>query len=121
MAKEYIERDVLLDDLRESYQVLKEIYNGLTYDVDKAVCRAELGTFMECIFRVKDFPAADVVEVVRCRDCKYRSPKYDEPDGYYSCELKLLAIDLNGFCDDGERRTNGDKGKKSCRSGENTY
>lgn len=104
MSKEYIEREALLEDLRESCQELKEIYNGLTYDVDKTACRAELGTFMECIFRVEDFPAADVVEVVRCRDCKYRSLKYDEPDEYYSCELKLLAIDLNGFCSEGKRR-----------------
>ena len=83
MAKEYIERDVLLDDLRESYQELKEIYNGLTYDVDKTVCRAELDAFVECILRVKGFPAADVVEVkhgewiasheefCECSLCKY--------------------------------------------------
>ena len=59
------------------------------------------------IVTLEDFdrqPVADVVEVVRCKDCKYRSPKYDEPDGYYGCELKLLAIDLNGFCSEGERR-----------------
>lgn len=55
---------------------------------------------------VNDAPAADVVEVVRCKDCRFRSPKYDEPDGYYGCDLKLLAIDLDCFCSEGERIEN---------------
>ena len=55
---------------------------------------------------VNDAPAADVVEVVRCKDCRFCSPKYDEPDGYYGCDLKLLAIDLDCFCSEGERIEN---------------
>lgn len=80
MSKEYIERE----------QAIRKI--------KWASCEEE------AVMGVRRIPAADVVEVVRCRDCKYRSPKYDEPDEYYSCELKLLAIDLNGFCSEGKRR-----------------
>ena len=102
MAKEYIERDVLLDDLRESYQELKEIYNGLTYDVDKTACRAELNAFIECILRVKGFPAADVVEVVRCKDCDFCESGDLEPLG--RCALDGKCKLPKYFCPDGERR-----------------
>ena len=104
MSKEYIERNALLDDLRQSRHELMYVYNSLKDESEKMMCAAELNTFLEIILRIKDTPAADVVEVVRCKDCRFRSPKYDEPDGYYGCELKLLAIDLNGFCSEGERR-----------------
>ena len=41
----------------------------------------------------KDFvPAADVVPVVRCKDCKYRNP-----DGY-KCRRDNLWHDSDDFC-----------------------
>ena len=120
MAKEYIEREALKEDLEESYNRLKMIYDSLPpYGEDKLLCGRELCAFLEAILRVKAAPAADVVEVVRCKDCRFRSPKYDEPDGYYGCDLKLLAIDLDCFCSEGERRKNGDKQKKSGRGSKN--
>lgn len=93
MAKEYIEREALLKKL--SSIVVTDDFNGtmLAYGIDIAT---------DII--LKTSPAADVVEVVRCKDCRFRSPKYDEPDGYYGCDLKLLAIDLDCFCSEGERR-----------------
>lgn len=57
-----------------------------------------------------EFPAADVVEVVRCRDCKY----YRERAGLSMCaeravrldghEVGLLATYKNNFCSFGKRR-----------------
>lgn len=63
MAKEYIDREALKEDLKESYDRLREIYYGLTYDEDKQICAGQLTTFTEAILRVKEAPAADVAPV----------------------------------------------------------
>ena len=63
MAKEYIEREALKEDLKESYERLRAIYDSLTYNEDKQICAGQLTTFTEAILRVKEAPAADVVEV----------------------------------------------------------
>ena len=63
MAKEYIERGALKEDLKESYDRLRAIYDSLTYDKDKQICAGQLTTFTEAILRVKNAPAADVAEV----------------------------------------------------------
>ena len=55
-------------------------------------------------------PAADVVEVVRCRDCKYWYN--NAPTGYDTgaCGLVLGITNASFFCADGKRRaTDGDK------------
>ena len=51
-----------------------------------------------------EVPTADVVEVVRCRDCKWL---YDEMDDYCCRSHRGLArICENSFCSYGERRAN---------------
>ena len=45
-------------------------------------------------------PAADVVEVVRCKDCKYR----DDDDFCTGRGYPNGAVPDDGFCDKGERR-----------------
>lgn len=54
----------------------------------------------------KDFnaiPAADVVEVVRCKDCKHRI--YDKERDIYYCEMYygLGSVRDNNYCSFGER------------------
>ena len=51
---------------------------------------------------VNDAPAADVVEVVRCKDCKsiYHNPVL----GTYRCPRFLAVVDKNDFCSYGERK-----------------
>lgn len=54
---------------------------------------------------IKHFPAADVVEVVRCKDCRRRYNADECPmcvliDGEYH-----EYTNGNGFCDRGERRS----------------
>ena len=46
----------------------------------------------------------DVVEVVRCKDCKYYCP-YN--NGYCTHGTGLMALDENQFCSYGERSENG--------------
>lgn len=52
--------------------------------------------------RLNAIPAADVVEVVRCKDCRYLHNGYDE-----KCCINhkgVVATDENGFCHHAERR-----------------
>ena len=109
MTKEYIEREALKQDLKESYDRLREIYYGLTYDEDKQICAGQLTTFTEAILRVKDAPAADVVEVVRCKDCKWYSElacgerELLGSQGWCN-EVMARPMPSNGFCSFGERK-----------------
>ncbi len=59
-------------------------------------------------------PTIDVVEVVRCKDCKHWLRELSE-DGrieYFNfshCEKGLYGDDHNWFCADGERREDDDR------------
>lgn len=56
-----------------------------------------------------DIPAADVVEVVRCRDCKH-SHRIDGAKEEYDCaKISAFAKFFPGdhFCGYGERKTDG--------------
>ena len=56
-----------------------------------------------------DIPAADVVEVVRCRDCKH-SYRIDGAKEEYDCaKISAFAKFFGGnhFCSYGERKTDG--------------
>lgn len=69
-----------------------------------------------CASVVKEFeniPAVDAVEVVRCKDCLYRS-QYCDAYGMYHCggidTTKVHSLPIVGsdfFCAHGERRDNG--------------
>lgn len=92
MSKEYIEREALLAE----------------YD------RVHVGAAGGARKLIESFPAADVVQVVRCRDCK-RSGMYAfgfgdkeelacleiEEDGFIRF---TTAVDPNGYCSNGERK-----------------
>ena len=62
---------------------------------------------------VRDFPAVDVVEVVRCKDCKYSRPMDDiEKMEYYESVIICESFEMNDcatavypddFCSYGER------------------
>ena len=80
-----------------------------------AVCSAELpdktedGTpilngkrkVSDCVRRIKAIPTADVVEVVRCKDCKHW---FDNGTDYGSCFQDALVRHRGFFCLLGERR-----------------
>ncbi len=62
-----------------------------------------LGTWAKAICVLHDLPAADVVPVVRCMDCKYWQ---DNNDGYPHEECRWghgETPDTNDFCSYGER------------------
>lgn len=63
------------------------------------------GKTATAIKMIEDLPSADVVEVVRCKDCVYCRP-YN--DGKLYCHKKadifVPMVDANDFCSYGERR-----------------
>jgi len=87
---EYIKRD-------DAIHILVEC--DLMGDVD--VCRA--------MQKVREIPAADVVEVVRCKDCKHYSPTYysictnNNVEISFYGESAVLVVDPDFYCAYGER------------------
>ena len=84
MPKEYIDREALLDTLARNWETIT--------DID------------DYYFFVKEAPAADVVEVVRCKDCVYWEKGKDyEP---YCNHFGNMMADTTetDFCSYGERR-----------------
>lgn len=72
--------------------------------------------YVEVVYKddIDDAPTIDAVEVVRCRDCKYRSE-------YGECDCNSLYMDMEGdtigvgfvpkkdfYCSYGERREDGE-------------
>ncbi len=89
--KEYIERNELIENLN---RFAPEHYNALVNQI------------------ITKQPAADVAEVVRCKDCKYRYSYSDfdrrRQETYDAYECGRLRCDLgeDGFCSCGERKSN---------------
>lgn len=97
MLKEYIEREALKEDLKESYDRLKAIYDGLTYDEDKQICAGQLTTFTEAILMVKEAPAADVAPVRhgRCDVCSGKAVLTQDCYNGYSIEIDAEQQELS--------------------------
>ena len=76
---EYIEREALRDAL---------------YDADAIT--------MQGVKILNQFPTADVVPVVRCRECKWKYEGYDQ----YCCikHTGMVLITPDSFCSYGEKR-----------------
>ena len=53
---------------------------------------------------VKRIPAADVVEVVRCRECKHENVYHAISDKRTWCDYWGIDPDFDDFCSCGERR-----------------
>lgn len=101
MAKEYIEREEALSAIKQAFEKGE---------------RPSL--YIKCI------PAADVVEVVRCRECKYwgdEAGKLQRSDGllFARCIMHNYLLDgrhtgwcptENNFCSYGEREEGVDNG-----------
>lgn len=53
-------------------------------------------------------PTADVVEIVRCKDCKHYCPVYADTMGGRDCLLLKTITRADDFCSYGERKENVD-------------
>ena len=92
---EYIEREALEKKLNERWVSLVQEYTA--YD-------AYTQGVEECCNLVENFPAADVVEVVRCKDCEYFRKAEDNGNGFLVCSVTGMEIFEEDFCSYGERR-----------------
>ena len=96
--KEYIERETLIE-------FCKKIMNKCAAPVSWA------NAYADFIDDIEKQPSADVVEVVRCCDCKFRKTK--DCAMYYECDCgqQYSWETDNDFCSFGKRRDyNGRKG-----------
>lgn len=84
MANDYISRDYAVENMENFPWDTEHDKNAAIHLVRELV------------------PAADVVEVVRCKDCRYFHNGYDE-----KCCINhkgVVVTDENGFCHHAERR-----------------
>lgn len=82
--------------------ILREAAKAVVCDAcEKPSCPELWGKDCSLMVLLNNIPTADVVEVVRCKDCRYFTGK--------SCMInegmRESPIDGNGFCFYGERRT----------------
>ena len=59
----------------------------------------------DCIARdISELPAADVAEVVRCKDCEHLVNTTINANGFLICDISDMEIAPDDFCSYGERR-----------------
>jgi hypothetical protein len=86
MPKEYIEREAAIAFVKNNTPTLDKM------------------TTIGCVERaLYNAPAADVVEVVRCKSCKHR---ITDTFGRTMCSRSFtwIEVNLNDFCSHGERK-----------------
>ena len=88
---EYIEREAAIEYLENHKRIARENNTILAANEDAIIK-----------FLREKCPAADVVEVVRCKDCKHYDP-YDQTERFY-CYDGIEGCLPNDFCSYGERR-----------------
>lgn len=111
MTKEYIDREALVRYTEKQEVIIKD---GTSI---ADAMRIQGNVFRRCVETIR---AADVVEVVRCKDCKYGRPidKTKEPEKYFKgdcivCECWNVVGDKptiyipHHFCSYGEREERG--------------
>jgi hypothetical protein len=113
---EYIEREALREAFIKHFDAV--------YDDGKLVFSDHICTAEDCediLKLVAELPTADVVPVVRCKDCKYcRKPKGKERYAYFEgvllCESyemndsDVCAVNPDDYCSYGERRCSDESG-----------
>ena len=91
---EYIEREAISEEIRKYYYKNPPNFS-YGEGFDRGLDRAQRA--------ILDAPAADVTEVVRCKDCKYFGLN-DENVPYCSNPFGLDDPEPNGFCNYGRKK-----------------
>ena len=89
---EYIKRDELVSWMKKAGKFLKVEQDH------KRVCHV-IGKIID---HIEAMPAADMVEVVRCKDCKFS--QFIPHNGKYSCCKFMIPRLEQDFCSSGERK-----------------
>lgn len=103
--KEYIEREVALNSIEEIMNIVCEQGNPR---IGKAIRTGTCLGIAFCRNEVLHAPAADVVEVVRCKDCKYCIPAIADNAEYELCivdnDVFPVSVQKQHFCGRGKRK-----------------
>ena len=107
--KRPIDANKLMKELSSLTMTITGLRNGT------GVLKKCLTQFRNAVLRIVDEqPTMDAVEVVRCKDCLYRS-QYSDENGMYHCggidtteNHVLPVVSPDFFCAHGERRTTDD-------------
>lgn len=83
---EYIERSAVIDLITRRYE-LPEL----------------------CTHEINSIPAADVVEVVRCKNCRYYQDAKVNEKGFLICPASSMEITEADYCSYGEHMDKEDK------------
>ena len=83
MMEDYISREAALTALQDS-----DLFN----------------TTERQLRAIRELPAADVAEVVRCKDCKNLVNTTINANGFLICDISDMEIAPDDFCSYGERR-----------------
>ena len=98
---DYIDRKALIDATEKTQFTMSHFPNK---DQCDGANMARL-TFAK-IFRI--IPAADVAEVVRCKDCKYWNPYKSHHYKGHFCDVVTLFVQENEYCAWGKRKGGAD-------------
>ena len=98
---DYIQRDAAIELLKKEAAEMNEAFEELG---------GESGVYAEAYEdaanMLQDMPAADVAEVVHCRDCKHKVRTIANEKVLCAEERGLLRPGLDDFCSYGEYQTN---------------
>jgi hypothetical protein len=86
---------------------LKDLETSIVVSGRNDVAPLELRGVHKVINRIKAMPTADVVPVVRCKDCKhYERPDLEEDNYFCTAEHtnKLFSPNKTDYCSYGERK-----------------
>lgn len=96
--KEYIERKSLQDEIRSLSMSITGLRCG------KGVLGEYMKQYKESILRIVDEqPTADVIQVVRCKDCYLRNTEAC-PFCFWDCGELMGYTEDNDFCSYGKKR-----------------
>lgn len=97
----YIDADLLMEEFKEAQKVREKSKGEFVQSFLSEGMLCTEWWWVEKI--VNQIPTADVVEVVRCKDCKFSDYVFDSAN--CTCNKYYGISGLFNFCGDGERRT----------------
>ena len=106
--KEYIEREAVLKDIEEMLDTAQQHINITGRGFGKTLWAGIYKGINFCKTKLLAAPAADVVEVVRCKDCKYCIPAIADDAEYELCivddDVFPVSVQKQHFCGRGKRK-----------------
>lgn len=83
----------------------KSDYINREMAADSIVIECDGVTLEQARQAIKDCPSADVVKVVRCKDCEHHEELLNNNDGKVLCWVHGLdvVVDGNGYCNYGAK------------------